>query len=126
MVAIDKIENSYLFKVLGWHRLWCLKSKLVIPEINIVSVTRYDDSFSAMQGIRLPGTYLPGVITAGSYYTKEGWFFCDITDHRKCLEISLRNERYSKLIIEVGDAEKCLMLFAAEKRKVQSIPTSEK
>jgi hypothetical protein len=111
MVSIEKKDGVYHLNILRWHKLWCLKSKIRIAEKNIRSVSRYNGSFTAMGGIRLPGTYIPGLITAGSYYTQEGWVFCDIMSPGKCLEIHLQNEKYSKLIIQVEDIESCLRLF---------------
>lgn len=111
MVSIEKKDGLYHFTILGWHKLWCLKRKIIIPEKHILYTSIYAGSFSGLQGIRLPGTYFPGLITAGSYYTKEGWIFCDIVNPGRCLEVGLEKERYRKLIVEVRDPESDFRLF---------------
>ena len=57
-----------------------------------------------VKGIRLPGTHLPGVIAAGSFYTFGGeWVFWDVHDPQKALTINLAHEHYIKLVVEVDD-----------------------
>jgi len=112
MVSIEKKDGSYYFTILGWHKIWCLKRMINIPEEHVVWASIYTGTFSGVQGIRLPGTYIPGVITAGSYYTREGWIFCDIVNPGCCLEIGLEKERYRRLIVEVRDPEAGLQLFS--------------
>lgn len=130
MVSIEKKDGFYHFNILGWHKLWCLKRRIIIPEENVVFASVYSGSFSGLQGIRLPGTYLPGVITAGTYYTGEGWIFCDIVNPDRCLEIGLERERYRKLIVQVKDPDSDLQLFQGRKTAPpgtgQSKPISEK
>jgi hypothetical protein len=55
--------------------------------------------------LRMPGTYLPGVIKAGSYYRyRDGrWSFWDVCDRRKAVVIELRDEPYARLVVEVEE-----------------------
>jgi hypothetical protein len=55
------------------------------------------------KGIRAPGTYLPGVIAAGTFYPEGERVFWDVHDPQKTVVIELRDERYSRLIVEVED-----------------------
>lgn len=130
MVSIEKKDGLYHFNIVGWHKLWCLKSRIIIQEEHIAYASIYTGSFSAMRGIRLPGTYFPGLITAGSYYTGEGWIFCDFVNPEHCLEIGLQKERYRKLIVQVRDTNSDLQLFHGKSTTPpgagQSSPISEK
>jgi len=55
------------------------------------------------KGIRAPGTHVPGVIIAGTYYKKGQRIFWDVKDPKKAIVIDLADERYNQLIVEVED-----------------------
>ena len=102
------IEGATLHVSLeGLEKVWALKRGLDIPLEHIVKVsTREPDSM--WYDLRLPGTYLPGVIRAGSYYAKRGgawtWEFWYYTRGKEFLTIDLRDERYGRVILGVDDA----------------------
>jgi hypothetical protein len=76
MTEVRIIGNRLKIEILGWHKLWCFKSRLDLPLEHVVGVKRlYQRSWREDLGLqpedvwksaRMPGTYLPGVITAGS------------------------------------------------------------
>ena len=69
MITISKEEGNFHFKVEGLHKLWALKSQLTIPVNNVVRAYQDRDALSGWRkGIRMPGTYVPGLITAGTFY----------------------------------------------------------
>ena len=55
------------------------------------------------EGIRAPGTHVPGVITAGTFYQDGERVFWDVHHPEKTVVIRLRDERYARLVIEVDD-----------------------
>jgi hypothetical protein len=55
------------------------------------------------KGIRAPGTHVPGVITAGTFYQEGERVFWDVHDPESTVEIQLKDERYVRLVIEVDD-----------------------
>ena len=55
------------------------------------------------KGVRAPGTHVPGVITAGTFYQEGEPVFWDVHDPEKTVVIQLRDERYARLVIEVDD-----------------------
>ena len=63
------------------------------------------DAREWLHDIRLGGTHIPGVITAGRFYSHGKWVFWDMHDPAKAICIELRNEHYSKLIVEVDNPE---------------------
>ena len=104
MTKVSVSDGKLLVEVQGWHMLWALKSRLEIPVEHISAVRRATDE--RVQGLRLPGTFVPGVITAGTYYERGGKrVFWDVHDHERAIAIELHDERFSKLIIEVADPE---------------------
>jgi small ligand-binding sensory domain FIST len=65
------------------------------------------DEAKGFHGLRLPGTSLPGVITAGSFYNGE-WLFFDVHDAERAIKIDLDHEHYAALIVEVADPDSTL------------------
>jgi hypothetical protein len=63
------------------------------------------------KGIRAPGTFLPGVIIAGTYYTGGERVFWDVSDATKAIVIELTGEAYARLIVEVSDPEATIALI---------------
>ncbi|HEY9229192.1 MAG TPA: hypothetical protein VIP11_21250, partial [Gemmatimonadaceae bacterium] len=52
-------------------------------------------------GLRMPGTSLPGVITAGTFYQSDGAVFFDVHDPERTIDVELDHEHYRRLVIEV-------------------------
>ena len=111
MVKIEKEGNNFVFEIMGFHKLWALKSRLTIPAANIGKVYADQAKSSWVWGLRMPGTQIPGVITAGTYIVKEGTIFCDVMDVSKSIVVELNDEHYKKLVIEVEDQEKAIEML---------------
>jgi len=62
-------------------------------------------------GIRMPGTIVPGVITAGTFYQDGKRVFWDVHHPEKTIVIDLYDERYNELIVEVDDPEAAVKLI---------------
>jgi hypothetical protein len=54
-------------------------------------------------GLRIAGTNIPGVLTAGTFYQDGKRVFWDIHNPENTVVIELKDERYNKLIVEVAD-----------------------
>jgi len=88
-----RIDLSDLEKVLA------IKRDFEIPLEHIVEV-RTEAPEISWREIRAPGTYLPGVIKAGTYYTPRGKEFWYVTK-KGCLVLELRDEPYRRIILSV-------------------------
>ena len=110
MVTIEKNESSFIFEIKGMHKLWTLKSQLVIPKEHIIAAYKNKKSLNWL-GLRMPGTQIPGLITAGTFLADEGDIFCDVVNQDNAIMIELKDERYTKLIIEVENSEDALALL---------------
>lgn len=102
MVTIEIQDNLLILNVQGWDRLWAFKSHMEIPLEN-VSHAYVDPSISLgwWQGIRAPGTHIPGLIVAGTFYKDGKRIFWDVKNAENILIIDLNDERYHQLIVEV-------------------------
>jgi hypothetical protein len=97
---------------MGADKLWSLKSSLEIPLVHIAGV-RADQEVARgwWHGIRLPGTQLPGVITAGTFYQDGKRVFWDVHHPEKTIVIDLHDEKYNQLIVEVADPQVAIGLI---------------
>jgi hypothetical protein len=112
MVDLSITEGKLILHVRGADKLWALKSSLEIPLQHIGDV-RADPSVAKgwYHGIRLPGTNIPGVITAGTFYQHGRRVFWDIHHPENTIVVELRDERYDEMIIEVADPQAAVELI---------------
>jgi hypothetical protein len=104
MVEITLHGDRIRFEVQGWDKLWALTSQLEFPLAHVASVRQ--DSEPALgwwHGIRLPGTNIPGLLTAGTFYQQEGAVFYDVRDPERTIVFELEHEHYRRLVVEVKD-----------------------
>ncbi len=111
MVTIEKKENNFIFEVQGLHKLWAFRSQLTIPVENVIKAYPNEKSLDWLMGLRIPGTHIPGLITAGTYYVNSGTIFCDVSDHKKSIVVELQDESFQRLIIEVEDPQNAIDLL---------------
>jgi len=105
MVTINKQNNDFIFEVKGLHKIWALKRQLTIPADHITRVHQNTDSVRGWKGWRIPGTSIPGIITAGTYYKNGDKIFWDVCNMNKSIVVELKDENYTKLVIEVENPE---------------------
>ncbi|HTZ74591.1 MAG TPA: hypothetical protein VMB47_11765 [Candidatus Aquilonibacter sp.] len=112
MVDLYIAEGKLTLHVKGADKLWAFKSSLEIPLVHIAGV-RSDPAAASgwWHGIRMPGTNLPGVITAGTFYEHGKRVFWDVHDPEKTIIIDLHDEQYNQLIVEVADPQSALSLI---------------
>jgi hypothetical protein len=107
MVNVSIEGDRVRFEVEGWDKLWALKSQLEIPLEHIREV-RVDPTPARgwWHGIRMPGTQIPGLLTAGTFYQHEGAVFYDVHDPERTIVLELDHEHYRRLVIEVDDPQR--------------------
>jgi hypothetical protein len=111
MVNIERANSNFIFEIKGLHKLWALKSQLTIPVDHILKAYPYDKKIHSFFGLRMPGTQIPGIITAGTYLVDDGSIFCDIVNPSKSIVVELSDEHYKRLIIEVEEPEKAIAML---------------
>jgi hypothetical protein len=104
MVQVSIHNDRVRFEVEGWDKLWALKSQLEIPAAHIRAVRADPEPARGWwHGRRRPGTQVPGILTAGSFYQSGGFVFFDVHDPERTVVIDLDHEHYQRLVIEVAD-----------------------
>ena len=112
MVQLQVENGKLVMHVLGADKLWALKSTLEIP-VGHISGARADSSVAHgwWKGLKLPGTNIPGVITAGTFYQHGKRIFWDVHHPDKTIVIALHDDRYDELIVGVADPEEAVKLI---------------
>ena len=114
MVDLSISGGNLVLHVRGADKLWAFKSSLEIPIAHVVEI-RADPSIAHgwWHGIRMPGTNIPGVLTAGTFYQDGKRVFWDVHNPENTVVIELRDERYNELIVEVADPKASVELAKA-------------
>ncbi len=84
-----------------WEKVWGMHGSFSIPRSHIVEITHAAPQ-SSWKDLRAPGTFLPGVIKAGTYYTPRGKEFWYVTrKNRQFVTVELRDERYKRIVLSL-------------------------
>jgi hypothetical protein len=115
MVDITTDGDKLVFEVEGWDKLWALKSRLAIPLSHIKSARVDEDAAKGWwHGVKVGGADLPGVITAGTFYTKGRLVFYDTHKPEHTIVVELdEHENYDALILQVRDPAGAVKLINA-------------
>lgn len=93
------IVGETLHIQLEWYeQLWAftLTPAFSIPLAHLQEVSA-EEPRSSWAEIRAPGTYIPGIIKAGTYYTPSGREFWYVTAPKNYLSLNLEHEPISGL-----------------------------
>lgn len=76
MQLLTDDKASLVIILQGREQMWALRAKITVPRKNITDI-RFEPKFQDWRKweVRMPGTALPKVLLAGSYWTEEGWDF---------------------------------------------------
>lgn len=114
MVKVKFDSNNLVLTVLGMHKVWTLKSDLEIPLSHIKECRINNNELSRPAGWRAPGTYIPGLITAGTYRAHEDRVFWDVVSKDKSIIIDLKDDYYKQIVIEVDSPESVVQMINAK------------
>jgi hypothetical protein len=113
-VTLSLVASQLNIRLKGASRFLSFKGRLAVPFAHIVAAHVMPGKVAAKSRgwFRFPGTSFPG-ITSGSYRGKGEWQFWDVRRATEVLAIDLRDERYSRLVLQVPDP-------ATEAQKINS------
>ena len=107
MVSVQQDGDTVVFTVEGWHKLWAFRSELRIPRVHICGAQPDAQAAVHWAGLRAGGTYVPGLITAGTFYldglADHKPTFFDVQHPDNTIVVELADEQFARLIIEVAD-----------------------
>ena len=95
-------EGSLVIKLRALEKLAAFHGSLRIP-LDSIEKTSTDTPASSWRDLRAPGTHMPKVIKAGTYFTKRGREFWYVTKRDKILTIELKRGFYKRVILTHRD-----------------------
>lgn len=105
MITVSMNNQDMILTVEGLHKVWALKSQMSIPKQQVVSARINHNEITKPKGWRAPGTYIPGLITAGTYRAIGNKVFWDVVHYDQSIIVDLRDSDYQQLILEVKNPE---------------------
>lgn len=101
-ISIDAQELTITPR--GLNKVWSFSREVTIPLDTIVGVRIVTGDDLRPRGTRLPGTYIPKLITAGTYRTDEGRSFW-LAHGDRAIRIEARGTVYNAAVITVSEPE---------------------
>ena len=112
MVRVTCDGDQVVVRVLGWHVLWACRRTLTVARRCVRSVQMARDAgITRPEGLRCPGTYIPGIIAAGTYRRRGGTAFWDVRHLDRAVVFDLDDAPWARLVVEVEDPAATLRLF---------------
>jgi hypothetical protein len=114
MVDLAISGGNLILHVHGADKLWSFKSSLEIPLAHVAQI-RADPTIANgwFHGLRMPGTNIPGVLTAGTFYEDGKRVFWDVHEAENTVVIELHDEQFNELVVEVADPKAAVELVKA-------------
>lgn len=104
MADLEIRADTLVVHIRGFDQFFALSTRLEVPLTHITRVEENPaEAHSVWHGLRVGGTNLPGLITAGRFLQSGEWAFWDVHDPQKSIAIYLRDEHYARLIVGVDD-----------------------
>jgi hypothetical protein len=118
-------KNLLRIQLEGQEQIWALKTQIDIPRARILYAEwcDYFDDWKKYE-VRLPGTYAPGLLAAGSFWTEEGWDFMYISSPKgftnpvvkEVLVIETDMKKYRRVILSLEHSEASKVLTWMNRR----------
>lgn len=106
MAGKIKIEgNNLVFEITSIDEILSFKRTIYVPLEHIVDVSTEKVKWEHFHQSRVLGTAFPGLVKDGIYLTSEGLVFFEMHDLNKCITITLKGEKYKKIVFEVENKE---------------------
>ena len=114
MAEVTIEGDRLVVRVRGMDKVWALRSELEIPLTHVAGAERDEEEARRWyHGMRLPGTNLPGVITAGTFYQHGERAFWDVHHAENAVAIRLHDESYGRLVVGVEDPDATIAAIRA-------------
>ncbi len=78
MVELTFDCQDMVLSIKGLHKIWAFKSRLRIPLSHVQWVRKNNGEIDSPKGWKSPGTYIPGIIIAGTYRSHGKKVFWDV------------------------------------------------
>jgi hypothetical protein len=104
MPRLELTSQELVVHLSAWESIWSLRRSFSVPLAQVRGATE-DKGFGAEAlGLRIPGTYVPGVIAAGTFIKGGDKQFVYIRRKLQTIVIELNGNDWARLVIGVRDA----------------------
>jgi hypothetical protein len=111
MVELAIEGGMLVIEVKGVDRLLAARRRIEVP-LGHVRGARFDpDAARRWPGVRAPGTHIPFVVKAGTFYSHDQRNFWDVHHPERAIVIDLEDETWNHLVVEVADPEAAVKLI---------------
>jgi hypothetical protein len=111
-------NDSIAFILEGAEQVLAFRAKIKVDTSDILSINWYEkfSEWPTLQ-VRMPGSYLPSWVMAGSYWNEEGWDFVLAKKPKGLLQPLL----FDVLVVETSKEKYKRIILKMTKDKAQSI-----
>jgi hypothetical protein len=104
MPRLELTSHELIVHLTTWESIWSLRRSFRVPLAHLRGATE-DNGFGAEAlGLRMPGTYFPGVIAAGTFIKGGDKQFVYTKRKLQTIVIELDGNIWARLVIGVRDA----------------------
>ena len=114
LARVDVADGALVVRPRGLNRLCAMKGEVRVPVAAIGEVRGEVDRKSVPGGLRLPGTYVPGLIQAGTYRTRGEKSFWLVGQADKVTVVECPGARYERLVLQLDDDAAADLLRAVD------------
>jgi hypothetical protein len=111
MVEVSIKDKKLILNIKGVGKVLALKSEFIIPLTSVKGVTADPGVLEMPKGLRAPGTAIPGVFYAGTFFSEGDKVFWNVRHADKAIVIELEDEDFARLIIEVENPTQVVELI---------------
>lgn len=115
MVSIHTDGTDVLLRILGMHKLWAFKNTIRLRTDQIVAVGPAGRDLRP-PWFKCPGTALPFVICAGTYFGIRRREFWDRTRAGKGIRIDLENAPFTRIVVDVAHPDEAIRMLSPQNR----------
>jgi hypothetical protein len=111
MAKVQLDSDTLTIHVEGLDKVLALRSRLAIPLTHVLGAEANPEVARRwFKGVKWPGTNLPGLVTAGTFFQPgdgelAGWTFWDVHAPERAIVITLAHEHYQRLVIGVDEPD---------------------
>lgn len=102
MTTLTVVRDKLVVELAALDRKRASNGRLSIPLEHILeTILGPTRAIERWEGMHMPGRYVPGIISAGTFYRQGEKIFWDVQDPDRTISISLQDDEYSEIVIEV-------------------------
>ena len=103
LARVNVSDDALIIRPRGLNRLWALKSELRVALSDVSEVHADVARQSVTSGFRMPGTYFPGLIQAGTYRRGGEKSFWLVGRTSKVTVIECSGGRFDRIVLQLRD-----------------------